>query len=217
MKRFEINLDARQMNVAFNAIRDKHDIVELLMNSIKWMLLGNSVPAGEEKGQMLLLVSKMSRLFFFSNGKYFSVLFPFSAVKNGSQFTFFTADGLELDHKITSDVIGVVRSQEDRIHRDIYQFADKVIEFNDAENLFWLLIRDMFQFEDGYIRYDHDPVRQSKNDNTHPLDHLDVFYSRGATFKVGLEKKIPEIHLIDILNTDTDCHFVNVKSKTLKQ
>ncbi len=61
--------------------------------------------------------------------------------------------------------------------------------------------------EDGYVRFDRDEDRV--NGHYHPLDHLDVFYSNKATFKLGLRAHLDESQFLDILDIGTECHYLN--------
>ena len=58
----------------------------------------------------------------------------------------------------------------------------------------------------GY-RYDHDEGRS--NGHIHPLHHFDVFYSSGSTFKLGSADGVSKEQFVDVLNLNTNCHFVS--------
>ena len=62
-------------------------------------------------------------------------------------------------------------------------------------------------FEEGYIRYDHDEINE--NGLLHPLFHYDIFYSSNTTFKIGLKTSINCDHFIDLLQVESNCHFLN--------
>ncbi len=61
--------------------------------------------------------------------------------------------------------------------------------------------------EDGYIRYDYD--LKNKNGKKHPLYHLDINYSSGVTYKVGLRHAVSDSEFQDILDVKTDCAYLN--------
>jgi hypothetical protein len=69
----------------------------------------------------------------------------------------------------------------------------------------------MFLMEDGYLRYDYDPVNYIKHQKSdvHPLYHYDLFYTSNATFKVGLNSSVAEDDFVDLLNVKTTCKFIN--------
>ncbi len=209
MKRYSFFLDERELRRFFICIRSKVDIIELLMRAIVVMLL-NKKPFNENqnKGELVLLVSKMSRLFFFSENKSFSVNFPFAVLEGLSGELSFSSKLIpNIDHKITSDVIGLVNSDEFVNSNCIYQFNDRIAEIEDTSQGFWSLIKELLLCEDGYIRYDYD--KENQNEKIHPLNHLDVFYSSHPTFKIGLQNKISNETLIDLLDLKTDCHYLD--------
>ena len=155
----------------------------------------------------MLIVSKMSRLFYVSDDKYFSLNFPFSVIEDGELLCFKFKNGDEIDSRFSSDIIAVISSPEAFMSFDIFDFLDPVVEIIENNCNFWSLLRDLILFEDGYIRYDYD-VKHA-NGAIHPINHLDIFYSSGSTFKIGLKDRIDDNHLIDILNVSTDCHFLD--------
>ena len=64
MKTFEFNLNQYMINNLFKPIRNKVQIIELLMNSIKIMLINSTIENNDIKGKMILQKNKMSRLFY---------------------------------------------------------------------------------------------------------------------------------------------------------
>ena len=60
--------------------------------------------------------------------------------------------------------------------------------------------------EDAYVRYDWDEKRA--DGHRHPVHHLDLGYSAGGTFKVGLREAIDRAALVAILDIETDCHYL---------
>ena len=65
------------------------------------------------------------------------------------------------------------------------EFIDPIIEISDQEQCFWPFLLNLFMYEDGYMRYDYD--KRHHNENRHPLNHFDFFYSSISTCKVGLK------------------------------
>ena len=61
-------------------------------------------------------------------------------------------------------------------------------------------------YEDGYIRYDYD--EKHENDDVHPLNHYDIFYSSFSTFKVGLRDRLRTEDMLDFLDSNTICHYL---------
>jgi hypothetical protein len=214
LKRISFNLDERQVKLLFSPIREKTDVIKLLMESIKIMLVNNEMKENLIKGRMLLHVSKMSRLFYFSDNKYFSINFPFFINQEDTLF-FYSKNLKDIDSRITSDVLGILSSEKNLIASssmyDLLELASETEDDEDYRNIFLSFLNELLLFEDGYIRYDYDEKRT--NELTHPLNHLDIFYSSGSTFKIGLTKRISEDFLIDLLDLQTVCHFLTPKLK----
>lgn len=210
MKQYVFYLDEREIGIVFSPIRSKIDVIKLLMASTVIMLL-NKKPNNERiKGKMILLVSKMSRLFFFSDEKYFSLSFPFTVIENPDNVLSFSSRLIDnINHKLTSDVMRLINSEEFTDSNCIYTFNDRIAEIEESSDGFWSLIKELIFYEDGYIRYDYDVERA--NGNLHPINHIDVFYSSNPTFKIGLRNKISHGSLIDLVDSQSDCHFLDTK------
>lgn len=207
LKRYEFTLDERQVSLMFAPLRTKLEVIDILMRSIKIMLINYQLPEESISGKLILIVSKMSRLFFVSQDKYFSINFPFTAIDDGEALAFKFKSGDDIDNKFTSDVLAIISSPGALVSFDIYDFLDPVVDIIEDSYNFWFLLREILIFEDGYIRFDHD--EDHANGTIHPTNHLDVFYSSGSTFKIGLNDRIRDDHLIDLLNLGTDCHFLD--------
>lgn len=198
------NLDERQVNLLFSPIRSKTSLIKILMESIKIMLVSDDIPENRTRGKILLHVSRMSRLFYFSENKYFSINFPFSVSDNSICY-----QSIKIDNKTISDVISILEencqsfdSFFELIMGDDYEERSK-----NYVNELWKLLQNLFLFEDGYIRYDYDKERQ--DETYHPLNHLDIFYSNSCTFKIGLKNKISEDDLTKILNTEEPVYYLD--------
>ena len=63
MKHLEFDLDERQVTLMFSPLRSKTQVIELLMKTIKHMLVNYRLDNQLIKGKIVLKVSKMSRLF----------------------------------------------------------------------------------------------------------------------------------------------------------
>ena len=74
------------------------------------------------------------------------------------------------------------------------------------------LITFLLSFEPGYVRFDLDETNDTGS--VHPREHLDINYSSGSTFKLGLSKALNYDELIDILNINSPCHYLQKINKT---
>ena len=205
LKIYRFPLDIYQLEWALSAIRSKRDVILLLMRSIKVMMLPVMEPE-LTAGVMTLQISKMSRLFFSSADKVFSVNFPFTAIEQEDCLRFRSIHHSDINGALASNIISILASTTSLEAREVLEFAEPIFSQADSDPDFWCLFRDLLMHEDGYVRYDHDEIR--KNGNLHPIDHLDIFYSSANTFKLGLGGRISTEVLTDMLNLTSDCHFI---------
>ncbi|NTV94703.1 MAG: hypothetical protein HGA75_04715 [Thiobacillus sp.] len=207
MKRFDFRIDKFQENKIFLPIRCKADVISLWMNAIKLMLAYVPVPEDQTKGNVALIVSKMSRIFFAAENKIFSLNFPFFISEDESGLIFSTVHCPSVDNRITSEILSLLHTEGVLAEADVLSFAEPIVDSCGIDANVWEFFRDLMLCEDGYVRYDHDPSRQ--NGHIHPLDHLDVFYSTASTFKIGCGNRISLSGLTDMLDLRTDCHYVS--------
>ncbi len=208
MKEYSFGIDQRQVDQLFSPIRDKRDVVRLLMKIIKLMLVNAPPKAIDTKGEVVLHVSKMSRIFFFSAFRYFSICFPFT-VSDEEGFLAFSSGGIiDVDSKTTSDVLSFINSDENFNVNCVYQFIEPILDISHYEPNFWMLLLKLLTLDDGYIRYDYD--EENEQGLIHPKNHYDVFYSSNSTFKVGLKGKLKKEEMIDFVKSESDCHFIEV-------
>lgn len=216
-KNFEINISDYLFDIIMKPIRKKEDIAILLLETIKAFLLGNIISDIDSKGKIILNINKMSRLIFKTSDKYFSFNFPFSVEK-----IFSTKDHLRiydsnfcitLDSKIIAVLLSLFREDIlaqkslDELYDHLYDSQAEIEEY-DIDSA-WLILKKIIMFESGYLRYDYDEEHQ--NGLLHPLNHLDIYYSSNNTFKLGLDTRISINKFIDILDVDTNCHFLRIK------
>lgn len=209
MKEFTFSIDEWQANRIFSPIRSKPEIIELLMDTIKIMLINSQIPDNQKRGKIILRISKMSRLFYISEDKYFSIHFPFFAIEAEGKLRFYSPNIDEIDSRVTSDVLTIIKNNEILNNPDPLDFIEPVDEIAKSSQNFWGFLRDLFLFEDGYVRCDYDEEHENKR--RHPRNHLDIFYTSNSTFKLGLTKRIPYESLIDCLNIESDCHFLDTQ------
>ncbi|MBK4772102.1 MAG: hypothetical protein FT726_20990 [Pantoea sp. Morm] len=206
-KEFYFNLDQAQCDWAFKAIRSKVDVVEILMRVLKTISIYVEPSPEEVVGKIKLHIGKMSRLFFFKDDKYYSMSFPFFVENREGQFFFSSIDIDDIDSYITSKVISIINDPKFQ-NASSWAFIEPFLEMDEQNTVpgFWSFFKMLLTYEDGYIRYDVDAVRE--DGDKHPLYHFDVFYSSSPTFKIGLRKHFTNDLMIDFLDISTDCHFL---------
>jgi len=207
MKRNQFFIDRFQANWIFAPIRDKKDVISLLMKTIKLILVYQEPEPRNVVGEISIVVSKMSRVFYSSDTKVFSINFPFFIRDSDNQLSFYTREFPEIDNRLTSIIIELIESSNCLSLTEILEFAEPVSDASNLEENIWVLLRDLMIHEDGYVRFDHDP--KNVIPNLHPLNHYDFFYSNSTTFKLEASQKLNIDYLIDVLNTKTVCYKLN--------
>lgn len=209
MKRYDFLLDKRQASYFFSPIRNKSDLVRLLMEAIKVMLVNLPPDEGRRGGKIVLMVDKMSRLIFSSNEKTYSINFPFFVDSGEGGVSFYTKHGFLVDSRATSYVLALLSNHFEG-GSGVGEFFDDVVggceDYEEQDVCFWTFIRDILVFEDGYLRVDYDEVRQDPE--YHPLNHIDIFYSSGNTFKLGLEEKMDVEGLIKVIDLGARSYYL---------
>lgn len=213
MKCYEFLLSSNLLKTFFpeKRIKSKTDILEILMEATRYMLVNRHVDKDRVAGKIILYVDKMSRIFIVSNNKYYSIVFPFS-VKNQDEILKFTYKGsIDIDSSLISNFISIIKSESFNA-KNILDFAYSILEIETDDN-FWILLKEIFLMEDGYVRYDYDDInfqqaKKNGHQDKHPLFHYDLFYSSNATLKIGLNKKLHEKDFIDFFDITTKCKFL---------
>ena len=147
----------KEFNVYENFIKNfsfridtKKQLIELIMQTIRYILSYKKLSDKNIVGKITIYVDKMSRIFFFIEKKYFSIVLPFLVQEENSELIF-SYNGVKIDHDIISKIIYIVKNNG-FMSEDIYTFLE--IFENDLN--YWAILRDLMLMEDGYIRYDID-------------------------------------------------------------
>lgn len=207
-KLFNLYIDEYQAATYVNAIRSKRDVVIIWMETIKSFLADQPAEGPKISARLTIKIDTMSRLFctLAEGRKIFSVGFPFSMKFDESQHRFFSREGVEIDSRVSSNVISLVDAGKIFEVQDFSTFIDPILEMADFDPQLWVLMRELMIAEDGYIRYDWDETRQ--DGHRHPLHHLDVYYSNASSFKIGLGDQLDQPALVTILDVASDCHYL---------
>ena len=192
-------------------VRNKQDVILLLLETLK---LINDSEKGivNERGRVIICIDKMSRVFYETNKKAFSICFPFSIEEKDERY-FRIYDSLT-DVEITLQMISLLISifkKDGKLGESLESVMDFIIEsaedyeYKNIDDI-WRMLFKLWYMEEGYIRYDYDPEHENKE--IHPLYHLDVNYSSGVTYKIGLNGALQIGGLKKILDTTTDCAYL---------
>ncbi|UQN37182.1 hypothetical protein MTR80_05625 [Alcaligenes aquatilis] len=207
-KVIDLPIDQYQTLPFIQAVRTKRDVIVLWMNAIKAYLTNDQADGSAFHATLSLVVMSMSRLFceLASGEKVFSVAFPFFVRNNDEGLSFHSRGGVEIDHRVSSQVLMLIEGNGILEVSDFSAFIDPLIESADIDERLWSFMRELMVAEDGYIRYDWDRTRMSGH--LHPEYHLDFYYSSAGTFKLGLEGALDRGRLISILDVGVDCHYL---------
>lgn len=208
MKVYDVLLDDKQVESMFKPVRDRKQVVELLLSTMRLFLLQPLPRPLKISGLLELRISKMSRLFFFSENKHFSIAFPFIAKLNDDGvLAFYNDSGFEISSKTLSEITAIIDSGYDFDNGSFIDFYDSFEESLVESPKFWTVFLKLMTFEEGYIRYDYD--EEHENGDLHPLNHLDIFYSSKPTFKIGLRGRYQKDYLVNLVNRETNCVYLD--------
>lgn len=216
MKEWTFNIDIVSKDLFFPKVRvkTKIQIINILLEASRYIMSNPKLKKNESKGQIKLVVDKMSRLFFISEKKSFSIAFPFIVNEINGNLDLSFKNNINVNSYLISQTKSAINcnSFDDDC---VLGFADSLddIKNEDNDEDLWFFIRELMLYEDGYIRYDNDPIGHQEakgkgKPHRHPLDHYDLFYTNGATFKIGLKRAIKTVQFIDLLNRQTDCDYL---------
>lgn len=209
MKHLSFNLDRYQIDNLFQPFRKKENMVLFWMEAIK-LMLSHVPPAIEDKaGVMLVQFDKMRRITIHTPNKTFSATFPFSVLDMDGVTRFYLSSGIEINSRISSEVISILTFAKPFENDEVLGLLDDLEQSSGDPDTLWRVLGELIQADDGYVRLDHDPDRE--NGDLHPLDHIDIFYSQSATFKIGLRQKYEATQLLDVLDIRSDCSFLERK------
>lgn len=209
MKKYELELNKVFLKKVEAIIREKKDILILLLNSLEYILLNIEEPKGIYENKMIVNISKMSRIVFIIENKMFSINFPFivSEVEN-KKITIKTINSrIEISQELILYLRMVIDAKilEKNCYLEKADILARSIKNIEKEELTLTILNDILLSESGYIRYDYDLKHQSA---IHPLHHYDVFYSNTSTFKLKLDKKISDNKFLDLMDNETIPHEV---------
>lgn len=206
----DINLSLIKTFFPEERIKDKYKIIEILLEACRYILYNKKVEKARSQYKMILYKDKMSRLFFVSENKIYSITFPFNINQTKSEISINYKNRLDIDSQNITSLLSILKSPT--INSDnCLEFIDPIVSYD--QNL-WTTFRDLLILEDGYVRYDKDEdgfqkAKKDGHENKHPLNHIDIFYTNQATFKLGLKQEYTGTDLIDLMERNTDCKYLN--------
>jgi hypothetical protein len=193
----------------FSPIRNRLDIVILLLESIRIIINNITISENKSKGKMVFQIDKMSRLFFFSERKYFSVNFPFFIDNNPGGNIVYDKNHNHIDSRVISKIMELFLGKNILSSNSLTVFFDLLEDIYEEKDI-WNIIIELLTFEEGYIRFDNDNDHISE---FHPQYHIDVCYKESNKIKMGLKNAIAESDFFDLLDSKSSCYFLNKNLK----
>jgi hypothetical protein len=215
MKKFEFKISHFAIDSFFPKarIKTKLQVLEILMEATRYILVNPEIDKNNIAGKIILLIDKMSRLFFLHEGKYYSIVFPFLTRHYDNKLLFSFQNEVEIDSQLISNILSIIKGSSFNTICSL-DFADSIYNFETEYNEnFWVFLRELLLHEDGYIRYDKDltgylEAKTKGEERKHPLNHFDVCYSSSATYKIGIDRDLSEGDFVDLLDIKTDCRYL---------
>lgn len=196
-------------------IREKFDLIKLLVHTVKYILTEPINPADIPcNRELILYVDRMSRVFFCIEEKIISFHFPFyitESEETPGYLDIMLAPDIQID-SIYSSILLALFNDEGIFSGDLDTVSFKIIEevqeneWPVSEDFLLYIVQFLMLFEPGYLRYDHDV--EHSNGLFHPEHHIDLYYSSNNTFKLGLVDEIQPEWLIDMTNILTECSYI---------
>ena len=144
---------------------------------------------------------------YISNNKYLSFVFPFRF--NGTELRY---KGTVIDEVFISYLITITESGQVG-YSLIEQYIDNGNISNPVPDVCFEVIEELLLLDSGYLRHDDDPG--SARGVIHPRFHFDIFFSKEATFKVGLTKMLTSKKYEDFFKKDKSKFFLHNNPKQL--
>lgn len=207
MKKYSIPISDENIDIFFKPLRRKTDIIILLMNTIKYAISYVDVST-RTNSSIDIIIDDMNRFIYKSENKIFSIRSPFSIREDAGKLIFYSKNISEMTSTISSKIIAF--SNDNRFNSPSWGGFIELLDelFIDADNI-WSFIQELMQFEDGYLRYDHDPDHESGR--IHPLYHLDIYYTTASTFKIGTYHKPCPYYFTELLNNNVESKYLERK------
>lgn len=203
---YTMNIDESLLALISKPVRKHQDCIDVILNTMKFWNLFSSKKIDSLSAKLIISVGKMSRLFIIRENRVESILFPFTVVESESGVRFISKSIGDITNFHISRASSIINNQSYN-SGCIYEFSDSVIDSADVLPNFWGFIRELMDFEGGYVRYDTDA--KNENGDLHPLHHLDIFFSSSATFKVGKDNVACYDDLIDVLDVSSGCWYLH--------
>ena len=213
-KEIKFNAGKNIYEMACKPLRSRKEAILLLLYTIR-MFDVEELTLENVSIKVAIAINKMNRIFYILEDKIFSMQFPFclEICEDKVARIYDAKTGLDMDSMLVSALIGIFQKADANSNYSLDNFLEEIIDSenilpNVEVNQLWEIVKSISTYDLGYLRYDYD--EEHKNGVLHPLNHLDIFLDTGATYKIGLEKRLSYEKFKDILDITTNCFFLNV-------
>lgn len=215
---------------AFSMKNDKLEFIELILNFLTLIKCDKVIMSTKKtksdiishrnkNGKIIIFtICNVSRIIFCSSDskKIFSVYFPFVImVRNDHPIMVFYGD-----EDISVEKISFLKSILNNFKKDLIlnkselideiknEFIDYLAEYENEDGFFENMLKifkNLLSLDTGYIRYDCDKVNSTEH---HPTNHLDVFYSKDSSIKIGLRNEYKLCDFLSILSNKESIKYL---------
>lgn len=166
--------------------------------------------------EIFLLHERTSRLYFVSGDKQYSIGFPFTIGTNDSNLiSTVELAGLKLTPIVIIATLQILKNDDLWKSNDFFEFASgidywcdqfrRIPEEYGSADVYWPFFLDLMLYDDGYLRYDYDPIHfRQDNPNYHPLHHLHGGFHGDVAYRVSLTPPFNLDDFKDISNVNTN-------------
>lgn len=149
---------------------------------------------------------------YFNRDKYVSVYFPFGFSSSDDRFYLnkYLIDTKRISHLRT--ILDSIKNEGSFLEgmkncNDGVSPSDPDYATDEDKDVF----SEVCMLEAGYLRFDFD-TKNAKG-KIHPLNHLDINYSKDATYKIGLHEKMKPEMFLQILDNSKERYFIEKESR----
>ena len=94
-------------------IKTKKQILKILLETVRVMLVENSDEnLKEQNSYFKVVIDKMSRIFYFSDKKYYSIYFPFTYIIDNGKNVISFKNQIEINSQIISNIIEILKDRK---------------------------------------------------------------------------------------------------------
>lgn len=205
-------------NTFFFPIRSQYDLLKVFSKTLEILLYLHKTTSFKKESNnfMEIIQNKKSRIFFFSEKKSFSILFPFRIEEDEDNLIIklgeITVDSLVI--AAINEFISIIDSSKNDCDKKIEDFTDFfciVDELVNKHEKIYSILHALLMQESGYIRYDFD--EKHVQGAIHPLHHFDIGFSDSTTYKIGLYNPCDVEYFINFLapQNNTPCKYIEIE------